>query len=382
MASTDFRLFTDFTSAPGNEPDYDALQFQIVNSIPAISKALISIPTPANMNPPAKVGFAFSGGPLTGADDTQLSVIVAAHDGAQLDGGANVTAFSRLVDPTGSENTVAGFDDGDFFINKANISNPSIWQKQSEIFGIALWKRVELTAATNRIEGLLAQTNQPGNRSEIVIQPGFCVSDDGTALMVLSSNRTIDLDASGLNGLDTGSKTNETKYDVYLINKENGTVGGVFVLENDDPVMPTDFINKRWIGNCITDDVGDIIDFHVLGPSREIYYIYRQSRLNPPLEVKSGGSATVWTTIFLEDIVPSRVSWIKVHVRQFNSSSTYFREFLNGEGIDQPFGSIGINGYSRDNVELGCDSDMKMQYLNGSSGGNTEVQIVGYKVVR
>lgn len=69
---------------------------------------------------------------------------------------------------------------------------------------------------------------------------------------------TADLGTSGANGLDTGTKANNTAYFLYVIGKEDGTMASLWSLSATTPTMPTGYIYKRRVGWNRTDSSGNI----------------------------------------------------------------------------------------------------------------------------
>ncbi|VAX17055.1 hypothetical protein MNBD_NITROSPINAE04-865 [hydrothermal vent metagenome] len=76
-----------------------------------------------------------------------------------------------------------------------------------------------------------------------------------------SVNLTIDITASGANGLDAGSEANAPYY-VYVI--YNGTtVAGLLSLSATAPTMPSGYTYKKLVGFCVNNT--DILDFYQAG---------------------------------------------------------------------------------------------------------------------
>jgi hypothetical protein len=103
----------------------------------------------------------------------------------------------------------------------------------------------------------------------IAILPGSVIDDTFTFAITLSSlfSKTTGAFAEGdTNGaLDTGAIGASKTYDVYAISKTDGQGDYLMCLRDDAPVMPADFVYKRYIGCIITDASAHIINFYQHG---------------------------------------------------------------------------------------------------------------------
>ena len=316
---------------------------------------------------PRIVEFEFTADPLPAAEKTALDALVDTY--TNVDTASIFIQFARTV-----------AQDSSFAHLLADLVLAS---KGPPDFGLKLISlNLPLGATKGYITGLLARSNQPTDDSEVVIVPGCCADDTNVVLMALTANKVIDIDVSGAGGLDTGSKSNSTFYDIYLISKLDGTTTGLFVLEDDAPDMPTDYIFKRWIGSALTFSTGDIIDFRIYDDGSDITYVWAQDRTELPFRVKSNGSATVFTDIVTSGAAPSRAHELRLVINNVASPAVFIRERDSVGGIDQYEGTIRVNGDQSDNPFIGVDSERKFQYCMSSSGGSVYIDVVGYKVHR
>jgi hypothetical protein len=78
--------------------------------------------------------------------------------------------------------------------------------------------------------------------------------DDGSTVVELPSNTTLDISTTGKNGLDTGSVAALTWYYLFLIwNEDTDEVATLASLSKTNPTMPSGFTHKRWVGANRTD---------------------------------------------------------------------------------------------------------------------------------
>ena len=74
-----------------------------------------------------------------------------------------------------------------------------------------------------------------------------------------SANLTIDITASGANGLDTGSEANSTQYYLWVIyNITTDTAAGLLSLSSTAPTMPSGYTYKRRVGATFNDSSGNL----------------------------------------------------------------------------------------------------------------------------
>lgn len=84
--------------------------------------------------------------------------------------------------------------------------------------------------------------------TQVVINTGSSVAmDDGTEIVTVGSNITVDITSSGANGLDTGSEASDTWYYIWLISN-GSTVSGLLSASSTNPTLPAGYSKKRLIG--------------------------------------------------------------------------------------------------------------------------------------
>ena len=85
---------------------------------------------------------------------------------------------------------------------------------------------------------------------------------DGRQVLASSVNVTVDITASGANGLDTGSEANSTWYHLWIIAKEDGTVAGLMSTASDGGsiTLPTDYVYYGYVGANYNTGAGLLLD--------------------------------------------------------------------------------------------------------------------------
>lgn len=103
--------------------------------------------------------------------------------------------------------------------------------------------------------------------STLSVAPGVAADSTGTYLFQLSAEISKVLAGpwaagSTANGLDTGTRANNTWYHVFLIrNDSTGTADILFSTSYASPTMPAGYSHKRRIGSVKTDGSGNITPF-------------------------------------------------------------------------------------------------------------------------
>jgi len=126
-----------------------------------------------------------------------------------------------------------------------------------------------VVAPRGRIAGLKLSNNASDATNDIDIAVGEATADDRSALLVLSSALTKQLDAAWVagnnqGGRDTGSIADGT-WHVWLIRRpDTGVVDVLFSLSATTPTMPTNYTQKRRIGAIIR-TAGAIVPFFQFG---------------------------------------------------------------------------------------------------------------------
>jgi hypothetical protein len=111
---------------------------------------------------------------------------------------------------------------------------------------------------------LLGQNNAgaPNNKADYTADEMLVKDASGNPQLLLSFSVTIDLTASGANGLDTGSEASNTWYYAYAIAKADGTKAGLFSTSATAPTLPSGYTYKALIGVVRNDNSSNFYTFY------------------------------------------------------------------------------------------------------------------------
>lgn len=145
----------------------------------------------------------------------------------------------------------------------------------------------------------------------ISIQPGQCVSDDGRSIIESANTIGIDLDTTGVGGLDTGATAANTPYYVWLVKGTSG-VNAIASLSDTSPTLPSGYTQfKRRIFGFVTDASGDIFSGYMpTGQGNNRRYYFTEVTKAAPFQILNEvnvGLTGSRTTVDVDDLVPENV---------------------------------------------------------------------------
>lgn len=150
----------------------------------------------------------------------------------------------------------------------------------------------------------------------------------GECFTALSVNLTVDITASGANGLDTGAEASGTWYYGWVIAKEDGTVAGLLSTSASAPTMPSGYTYKALVTAVRNNGSSNFIAYQQNG--KRVFFDVRQSAL-------SGGTSS-GTSFSVATLVPAIAHAVLVHVRAFLSpgvaASRYQLSFGHNSSTD------------------------------------------------
>lgn len=116
--------------------------------------------------------------------------------------------------------------------------------------------------------GLIIKNDDGTPGSVIYVTAAEVILQDasGSAVRVGPVALSVDADASGANGLDSGIREAGTWYHIWIIfDPSSRTAAGLLSLDQEDPVLPTGFDYEARVGAIRTDPTGEFIRIHQVG---------------------------------------------------------------------------------------------------------------------
>jgi len=213
------------------------------------------------------------------------------------------------------------------------------------------------------------------------ITEGIVGTDDGEALMEVTSNIDVDISGNGANGLDTGSVSNDTWYYLFLIlNPTSGTVAGLFSLSDTAPTMPSGYTKKRLV-SVLRYFTADFLNFKQY--NCRVFY-------PGPQTVLSGGGSTSRTQIDISNYVPdtygqsARLLFMSNWNNDFGNSAVYL-EGLSGSTYHYTRAGLYAGSWwyrfrQTNEADIGMfyDSTMRVYYYTGDSDCRCSIFVKGY----
>jgi len=247
----------------------------------------------------------------------------------------------------------------------------------------------ETEIKAGRIDPLLTKTMLQSFRADcngtsvVYLRDGVVGSDDGDEIMEIPSTITVDITNSGLNGLDTGSVSNDTWYYLYVISNYT-TVAGLFSLSASNPTMPSGYVKKR--------AVSKLRYYTAAFPYFRQYNNYVNIAQN--YTVLSAGSATSRTQINLSNYVPDEAFSADIRWRlestgsDIEASRTGYVEGLSGTtnqwaymGNDETATTVYL--YRQEchfELPMYYTSPTRLYYYHSGSGADSTIYVTGYKL--
>jgi hypothetical protein len=223
------------------------------------------------------------------------------------------------------------------------------------------------------------------SNTQVTIKQNSTVgADNGAAIFAAAADITVDITASGVNGLDTGVEALSTWYYVYMIyNPVSGLVRGLLSASTTSPVLPSGYASSRLIGSVHNNGLGNFVPFTHVGNHVQYY---------DPRILFTGVLPTTWTTVDAGGRVPPISRDAEVSILTQLGITAIDVAFYYRSGIWVGAGSGGIMFMYKDATAGNNDeADMKQIILEHPGGENllfstyatgaqtyTEISVSGY----
>lgn len=223
------------------------------------------------------------------------------------------------------------------------------------------------------------------SNATVTIAAGACRSSDDTLNIITTSNLTPNLGNSGANGLDTGSEAANSFYAVFVIADSTGvnSPAALFSLSATSPTLPSGYDKFRrigWVGNNASSNIS-LFTQRGSGPDR--WYNWALNR-NPTLAL-SGGSATSFTAVSLNSVVPPGIRHVQLKLL-FNPASSGNVASLRPTGSVSTSPNFGMvagfvpasPGISAFEMMPTANGSRSIDYQVGNASDTLDIAVQGY----
>lgn len=212
--------------------------------------------------------------------------------------------------------------------------------------------------------------------STVNVLAGQMAADCDQGPMYLSATTTASLAASGAGGLDTGSEAASTWYAVWVI-RQSGTTNQDVLLSTSStaPTMPSGYDMRKLVGHVYNNASSNIKRFSMIGKGRVRFVAWDSAYTNS--QALAGGTATTYTTVSLDALVPpttansvtlrvttNATSGVRIRWNNANSATYVEVPALQTQTVVVPL--------------VGGGDDI--EYLNLVAAGSTDIYVLGYSV--
>ena len=213
-------------------------------------------------------------------------------------------------------------------------------------------------------------------------------SSDDTTDIVFSADRTCVLNASGSNGLDTGTEASNTWYNLYAIyNPSTLTSALLFSTVNEavsgSITLPSGFTKKRQLKFAVRNNASSNIIPFFYQSNFLVRFDGVTLGVGGSTEVLNSGVATAFTDISLSNFVPpiSRISILHGHRVQgsLGAGTDFRRKGDTTNGFTALPTAPLVNDSKVIKFDLATDNAQTIQYRNNVSG-TTSLSVLGFYV--
>lgn len=202
---------------------------------------------------------------------------------------------------------------------------------------------------------------------------------NGISKRFASLNETLDITASGANGLDTGSEAGNTWYYAWAIGKADGTLDGLLSASASSPTLPAGYTFKGLICAARNNGSSNFIPFRQIDRNVQIQ----------ATGILSAGAATSYTAVSTAAVAPPMATELFINAYIFTSSGTascVLNIASHGSGttatyaVQQINGTVDVFGIGAPfAVQIDQDNSRIMYDVSGTNA-NGSITAIGYRL--
>jgi hypothetical protein len=195
----------------------------------------------------------------------------------------------HVIDPNGAETI-----DGQTTLALRSGESATLYGNGAS-FQLANRSRYAGALAAGRNLAARTDATTPNSKFNITADELQLKDANGNVFVATSVSLTVDMAASGANGLDTGAEASSTWYYGWVVAKEDGTVAGLSSVSSSAPTLPAGYTYKALATAVRNDGSSNFIKYRQFGNSA--HFEVRNS-------VLSAGTATTETSVTISSFVP------------------------------------------------------------------------------
>jgi len=170
-------------------------------------------------------------------------------------------------------------------------------------------------------------TTHPTYQLDVTADYAAAVDSSGNLTLLTSVSGTVDISASGANGLDTGAKAVSTWYYIFVIAKTDGTKALLLSLSSTAPTMPAGYTYKLLLGSIRNNAGNNFVNINQLDDAVV---------MDLDIAVVSAGTDATYTAVDIATAVPpiaKRVSGSAVSTSAAGAGTLlYLFSTITGQG--------------------------------------------------
>jgi hypothetical protein len=260
----------------------------------------------------------------------------------------------------GTDGTVAGNKRvGPVVVDTVEPTTPlpgTIWANSTtgaaQMWLAGEWYGITSTVTTNQIvraTGLVLTSFDNTSTAQLNVSEALLPKSDGLGyIRVGLSSIPLDINISGLNGLDTGAPSSDNWYHVWLIT--NGvTPSAIFSLSTTDPVLPAGYDWRGYVGAIRYNSSSEFTNMSQVG---------RVCSTKDQLAIADGASLTR-QPVNIANLAPPTALIIRLSIEASKSTGEGLTETTLWP-LDKDLGRVEVSGYAKVGVanKVGSNADL------------------------
>ena len=210
--------------------------------------------------------------------------------------------------------------------------------------------------------------------STIKILVGELTDSANTMNLVVSSDLTINLASSGVNGLDTGAEAISTWYYAFVIYNPTTLTYASLCSVSATPTLPTDYTKYRCVGCFRNNASSNIIKMYYEGYGSQRTVMYDDSILS----VVSNGSSTSFSSVSLVATLSPLSKVARLNLMCYNISGDRNIAYVSGSSTSTSGSAYNMAGNQQESSQVICPAPSQTIYYKVTTNGRAYINVDGY----